>query len=110
MRLLCAAIVVKLPDGESLEGMAAVLVAGVTEARDGVCRAHRDFCSLMRAMDTTQQLGGGTIRKTCIVSLGWLHVPPRELPSFLFSFFFFWLELLMLRIASRQGRWVDRDE
>jgi hypothetical protein len=42
MRLLCVVIVVKLPDGNSLKGMIAVLVAGVVEARD-VCRAHRDF-------------------------------------------------------------------
>jgi hypothetical protein len=41
MRRLCVVIVIKLPDGESLEGMIAVLVAGVVEARD-VCRAHRD--------------------------------------------------------------------
>lgn len=41
MRLLCVVIVIKLPDGDSLEGMIAVLEAGVVEARD-ICRAHRD--------------------------------------------------------------------
>lgn len=49
MRLLCVVIVIKLPDGDSLEGMIAVLVAGVVEARD-VCRAHHDFCCLMRGI------------------------------------------------------------